>query len=231
VSVPAGTYVVGAQASDPGAPGFDPLATGGELAVQTVSTPGFWIQKHEVTTASFRLCKDCMAHGVLEDEPGNLGLPDRMNHPVNGVSWHAAQAYCAFLGARLPTEVEWELHARGPDARRWPWGDEPGCGVAFVRGDQVPWTERMARPPCDTHGTTVLSGLRGDTVFGTVGAAANVAEWTASSWTDGSARRVVRGGSFMNRDAGDLRGAARDGLPPGAQLLDVGFRCLWQPTP
>ena len=120
--VPAGTYVVGAQASDPGAPGYDPLATGGELAAQNVSTPGFWIQKHEVTTASFRLCKDCMVHGVLEEQPGNLGLPDRMNHPVNGVSWHAAQAYCAFLGARLPTEVEWELHARGPDARRWPWG-------------------------------------------------------------------------------------------------------------
>src|SRR5262249_9496806 len=40
------------------------------------------------------------------------------DHPVCGVDWFAAFAFCAWYGARLPAEDEWEWAATGPGAHR-----------------------------------------------------------------------------------------------------------------
>jgi formylglycine-generating enzyme len=70
----------------------------------------------------------------------------REKHPVVGVTWYGAAAFCNFLGRmeqreevynlkdfscawtkkgyRLPTEAEWEYAARGGDGRLYPWGNE-----------------------------------------------------------------------------------------------------------
>jgi len=43
---------------------------------------------------------------------GRGGIENKMDHPVTGISYHDAEAYCAWAGVRLPTLEEWEIACR-----------------------------------------------------------------------------------------------------------------------
>jgi formylglycine-generating enzyme required for sulfatase activity len=148
-------------------------------------------------------------------------------HPANGLTWAAAERVCAWLGGRLPTEVEWEVAARGPDALRFPWGAEVHCGLRLAVVDRDGRTT-MA-PPCANEGTRNPNELSVG-VTGFVAQAGNVWEWTADAWTPpdgGPKRRIQRGGGWMERDPADLRTTVRVAADPEARLVDVGVRCAW----
>lgn len=124
------TFGAGAWCSPVNTPGSQlPSCTSGsgELPVLwpqiDVTLQPFAIDVHEVTNFQYEYC---VAAGGCTDPPGfNALAPDQQtyyeieqfhSYPVVNITWAQADAYCKFVGKRLPTEYEWERVARGNPA-------------------------------------------------------------------------------------------------------------------
>ena len=149
----------------------------------------------------------------------------RPHHPVVHVSWHDAQAYCAWAGARLPSEGEWERAARGGlEGARYAWGDdlldaqgEPRCNV--FRGD-------FPNRPAPGWWPGPVEATWGEpNGFGLFNACGNVWEWCADA-RDELGGKAMRGGSFLCHDSycRRYRVAARMANAAGMTTSHIGFR-------
>lgn len=194
---------------------------------------GFWIDTKEVTNAAFRqfvLSRPEWQKGVVRTEladsnylkswDGN-NLPRGSEYePVVSISWHAARAYAAWAGKRLPTEAEWEYAARGGTATTYWWGDTFDPMHVRGRDDKPDDPDKKRTNP---WGVTDMTG--------------SVWEWTASvlrpypfvvdAGDDPRApgKRAVRGGASSN-GAQFLRVANRNSSDPSTTSESVGFRCV-----
>lgn len=151
-------------------------------------------------------------------------IAGRADHPVVQVSAHDAAAFCDFHAARLPSEQEWELAARGTDGRRFPWGDVPPEQPS-VRAN-FGTVACCAPDSADGYLRTAPVGSfpDGRSPAGLLDMAGNVWEWTASRLSGRPDQVVLRGGGWGN-DPYCLRTSYRHGNPPDIGLDMVGFRC------
>ena len=176
--------------------------------------PEFWIDQTPVTNAEYARFVADTNHKPPSHWSGKKPDEKIAAHPITNVSWRDAEAYAQWAGKRLPTEEEWEKAARGPDGRKYPWGDEPPTKERCNFGGNV-------------GGTTPVGHYspQGDSPYGCEDMSGNVWEWTASDYDQ--SRKVLRGGSwYINGEL--VRAASRDGFSLDERGL-VGFRCVASP--
>lgn len=177
----------------------------------------FAIDRFEVTEARWRACVDAGACNELplSGEPGR---------PVVGVTLEEAERFCQQAGGALPTKAEWAFAATGVEGRRYPWGDTGAVCRRAAFG--------LAGGPCgDGQGAGPdLTGAHPDgaTPAGVQDLAGNVAEWTALQIEGKNAgKSAVRGGSWRDMTATELRTWSERMLDPTTRADDVGFRCVY----
>ncbi|MCD4687273.1 MAG: formylglycine-generating enzyme family protein [Anaerolineae bacterium] len=152
------------------------------------------------------------------------------DHPVVGISWYEAVAFCQWLSEAtgsnitLPTEQQWQHAAQGDDKRKYPWGndwDSSRCNNSVS--------------PNESQQTTSVHDYegRGDSPFGVVDMTGNVWEWCFSEheipdnldMQRDIKRKVLRGGSWEHMGEGWYEIANRMPRYPDHRNFTIGFRC------
>lgn len=151
------------------------------------------------------------------------GEPFDPRHPVVHLTPAEGHAVLAALGARPPTEVEWEKAARGLDGRRYPWGE--------VEPQELGWrvanADTQAASEADGFWTSAPVGAfpAGRSPYGVEDLSGNVFELTATAYRadlylvpDLLAAARAPGPPFA------VRGGAYSGI---AKMIDGAHRGAW----
>ena len=207
--VPAGPFYMGSP---------EGVGEENEHPLHRVSLDAFWIDETEVTNAQYHKCVESGACEV----PGAEGYDPlgKRNLPAE-VTWRGAQAYCDWVGGRLPTEAEWEKAARGIDARTYPWGDEePDCTRANHDSLREGW--------CFAGLAPVGSYPAGASPYGVLDMAGNAGEWV-NDWYGVDYYAISPGQNPLGPESGEYRVARGNAWYYPAEYIRAAYRDPWSP--
>lgn len=168
--------------------------------------------------------------------PVDLGAPgdtNRGEQPATRVSWFAAKAYCAWRGARLPSEREWELAAAADETRVDAAGD-PAFQARILRWYSRPSSNVLPAAgdgPANAWGISDMHGVVWEWVY----------DWSSTLVTGDNRDRgnvdkalFCGAGAMGARDVGDyatfMRFAFRSSLGARFTTRNLGFRCARDPS-
>ena len=192
--------------------------------------PGdLWMARTEVTIGHFRAFVRATGYRTAAEKAGALrtwlspGFKTDSRQPVVYVTPKDAAAYCEWIGARLPTDAEWEHAARAGSTTRHYWGDALDPRYLWYRANSRGRPQPVGRKRPNAWGLYDVEG--------------NVWEWSLSPPEKGEPTANRRGGSWV--DCENIEGAPGK---PGSPLIalskcykvpirldhrydDIGFRC------
>jgi serine/threonine protein kinase len=188
----------------------------------TLTRP-YELTETEITVAQYAEFTQRTGHPA----PAQPSFTQDPGHPVVGVTWADAAAFCGWLDGRLPTEAEWEHAARGgrPD-QTYTWGTFPPSSGANLAGDE------------DGFAYTAPVGTYASNRYRLYDMTGNVWEWVSDWYAEGydghaaenpagpatGDRRVLRGSGWtIRRTSGRLSDRGRNS--PDVQLGVYGIRC------
>lgn len=214
---------------------------GNEQPEHQVFLDDFYISKYEITNAQY---VDFLNDIGWENAREYLDLRSRENrikeksrffsveagfedYPVTNISWLGAQAYCEWIGGRLPTEAEWEYASKGGKYSK---------NYRYSGGNNykdIGWSKRNTRRGIQPVGKKLPNEL------GLYDMSGNLWEWVYDVYDKDYYRkspshnpkgpskdgyRVLRGGSY-EVDSWYMRPSYRLRLNPETKTNVLGCRC------
>jgi formylglycine-generating enzyme required for sulfatase activity len=192
IRIPSSDFTMGSNRK------HDPKAHEDEMPAQVLHVTDFFMMRYPVTNAQYEQFIQETKHRAPLFWANGYPV-DKANHPVVGVSYYDAIAFCAWaaqvtgLPIRLPTEPEWEKGARGPEIQLYAWGNEWKKGACNIAEEKL-------------NGTSPVGQFspQGDSPYGVAEMGGNVQEWCSSLFgpypynpTDGREAHVY---DLHNRD-------------------------------